>query len=391
MKPAVGGPTMAGHDDGPILLHVDMDAFYAAVEVREDPRLAARPLVIGADPKGGRGRGVVSTANYAARRYGIHSAMPISKAYEACPHAAFLRPDFRKYKPASRDVMAVLERYADELEVVGMDEAYLDVTRRCGGDWDRVPSLARSLQAAVRRATGLSCSVGAAPTKSAAKIASDRHKPHGVTVVPPARLLAFLDPLPVRLVNGCGPKSAKRLAEMGYDTVGDLARADREGIRARFGKHGDWLWNVANGIDPRPVRSDRGPAKSRGNERTFPRDEADPEAVRAAAHRLLQGLLGSKRDRRPFATLTVKLRYKDFTTLTRAQTLSVPLDPATPETAQLARATVDALLDPLLDGRAVRLVGVRLSNFSDAPGQRSLLGYGLRVGATAPRAPAVPS
>lgn len=362
--------------EGRVILHVDMDAFYASVEARERPHLADRPLVIGADPMGGKGRGVVSTANYAARRYGIHSAMPISRAYEACPHAVFLRPDFRKYKVASHDVMSVLERYADELEVVGMDEAYLDVTEATEGHWSRVPAFCRSLQAAVKRATGLSCSVGAAPNKATAKIASDRDKPHGVTSVPPEALAEFLDPLPVRLVSGCGPKTAARLREMGYDTIGDLARADREGIEARLGSHGTWLHAVANGIDSRPVRADRGPVKSRGNERTYLRDEPDPRKVRATALRLLDGLLGG-RDRRAFATLTVKLRYTDFTTLTRAQTLSVPLDPRDPVAPELARATVGALLDPLLDGRPVRLVGVRLSGFTEATGQCSLGRFGV--------------
>jgi len=263
-----------------IVLHVDMDAFYAAVEARDDPRLRGVPLVVGADPQGGAGRGVVCTADYVARRYGIHSAMPISKAYEACPHAAFLRPDFPRYKVASRRVMDVLERYADVLEVVGMDEAYLDVTDACGG-WDHAAAFARSLQAAVRRATGLSCSVGAAPTKSAAKVASDRRKPHGVTVVPPEALAEFLDPLPVRLVNGCGPKTAARLAEWDIRAVGELAAADPAWLEERFGAHGRWLHRIANGDDPRPVIEDRGPPKSRGNERTFLRDERHPAHVLA--------------------------------------------------------------------------------------------------------------
>lgn len=361
-----------------MILHVDMDAFYASVEALHRPHLAHVPLVIGADPQGGRGRGVVSTANYAARRYGIHSAMPIGKAYEACPDAVFLRPDFQKYKPASQEVMEVLRSYADVLEVVGMDEAYLDVTDALDGDWSRAAAFCRSLQAAVKRATGLGCSVGAAPTKSAAKVASDYRKPHGVTVVPPADLARFLDPLPLRLINGCGPKMTAALAENGYRTVGDVARADPEYLQGRYGKHGSWIWHVANGKDPRPVRAHRGPSKSRGNERTYRRDERDPETVAASASTLLDGLLSNRRDRRAFSTITVKLRYHDFTTLTRAHTLSIPLDPLAPESKELAHATVASLLRPLLDGRAVRLVGVRLSGFTDAPGQRCLTQFGVR-------------
>jgi DNA polymerase IV (DinB-like DNA polymerase) len=355
-----------------ILLHVDMDAFYASVETLERPELANVPLVIGADPKGGRSRGVVSTCNYAARKYGIHSGMPISKAFEACPEAVFLTPNFKKYKPASQEVMEALRGYANILEVVGLDEAYLDITEKVAGEWDRVPSYCRSLQAAVKRTTGLACSVGAAPTKSAAKVASDYQKPHGSTVVAPKQLRAFLDSLPVRLINGCGPKMTAALAENGYRTVGDVARADSEYIAGRYGKHGAWIWNVANGNDPRTVHSSRGPSKSRSNERTYPRDERRPSEVLKSASGLLADLVDPERGRRAFATISVKLRYHDFTTLTRAHTLSIPLAPGAPETLAIAQATVERLLAPLLDGRAVRMVGVRLSGFTDAPGQWSL-------------------
>ncbi len=368
-----------------------MDAFYASVHALENPGLAHKPLVIGADPKGGHGRGVVSTANYAARRYGIHSAMPISKAWEACPHATFLPPDFRLYKPASHDVMEVLSRYADELggerepggattalQVVGLDEAYLDVTTQCNGDWNRARALAHSLQAAVKRRTGLACSIGVAPSKSVAKIASDHRKPHGITVVWPQEIAAFLDPLPVRLINGCGPKTARALEEFDIPTVGELARADPAFMESRFGKHGLWLHAVAQGNDHRPVEPDRGPAKSRGNERTYARDETRRAAVLESAHKLLCGLLTTS-DNRAFATLTVKVRYSDFTTLTRAHTLSIPLQPGPAEAKTLAWATCSALLAPLLDGRAVRLVGVRLSGFQEHTGQASLRAFGVRL------------
>lgn len=385
--PPTSHPTPAGGTR--VLFHVDMDAFFAAVETRERPGLARVPLVIGADPQNGRGRGVVCTANYVARRYGIHSAMPIGKAWEACPHAVFLGPDGGKYRPASHEVMAVLARYADVLQVVGLDEAYLDVTGRCGGDWGRARALAHSLQAAVKRETGLGCSVGVAHTKSLAKIASDHRKPHGVTVVPPAEAPRFLDPLPVRLINGCGPKTARSLEEWDLPTIGELARADPAFLESRFGKHGLWLWRVANGDDPRPVEADRGPAKSRGNERTYARDERDMGRVRASARRLLSGLLAGRaaRDRRAFSTVTVKVRYSDFTTVTRAHTLSVALEPEGAETEALSWATCESLLSGLLDGRPVRLVGVRLSGFSETTGQARLGSFGLQVAPAAARTP----
>ncbi|MGB1586271.1 MAG: DNA polymerase IV [Thermoplasmatota archaeon] len=363
--------------DQRIRFHVDMDAFYASVHIREHPEWRDVPLVVGADPKQGRGRGVVTTCNYPARRFGLHSAMPISKAWQLCPQATFIRPDFRLYKPASQEVMEVLATYADILQVVGMDEAYLDVTEATGGDWHRATAMARSLQAAVRRRTGLGCSMGVAPTKSVAKIASDHRKPHGVTVVTPEDVPRFLDPLPVRLINGCGPKTAARLEEWGVPTVGELARTERTFLEERFGSHGGWLHDIANGIDHREVTDVRGPGKSRGNERTYHRDERDPGVVRASARKLLVGLLDDK-DRRAFSTLTVKLRYSDFTTLTRSHTLSIPLDPDG-ECRALTIATMESLLDPLLDGRAVRLVGVRLSGFTARTGQRSLEGFGLAM------------
>jgi DNA polymerase IV (DinB-like DNA polymerase) len=377
----------------PVLFHVDMDAFYASVEVRDDPRLKGLPLVIGADPQGGRGRGVVCTASYEARAYGIRSAMPISQAWRAAPHATFLRPSFRKYSEESRRVMEVLEGYAGRdvqgrplLQVVGLDEAYLDVTSRCldadgAVDWDLARSLAQSLQAAVRRATGLSCSVGVAPCKSAAKIASDFRKPHGTTLVRPGEVEAFLAPLGVGKLNGCGPKTAALLREMGLPTIGHLAATPLSVLESRLGSQGAWLHRIARGDDPRQVSAEEWERKSRGNETTFPRDQPDPAKVLAVASGLLEEILEDQveRDGRPFTTITVKLRYDDFTTLTRSHSTPTPLDAGEPDhTAQALRA-VHALLAPLLDGRPVRLVGVRIHNFAAATGQRLLNAFGLHV------------
>ncbi|MES2154977.1 MAG: DNA polymerase IV [bacterium] len=362
-----------------IVFHVDMDAFYASVEVRDDPSLRGVPLVVGADPRGGKGRGVVCTASYEARKYGIKSAMPIAQAYRLAPHARFIPPDFSKYGPASDAVMQVLERYAGTMECVGLDEAYLDVTERCGGDWDAARSLAHSLQAAVRRETRLSCSIGVAPSKSVAKIASDRRKPHGVTVVPPQAVTAFLEPLPVRAANGCGPKTAAALAELGIHTIGQLAQRPRPDLERAFGTHGAWLWQIANGLDDRPVVAEHGERKSRGNETTFLQDERDTKRVVGTAIDLLDESLerSGRRDARAFSTVTVKVRYTGFVTLTRASTAAVPYEPGDPDASKRAKATVAALLEPLLDGRGVRLVGVRLSGFVEPTGQRPLTAFGL--------------
>ncbi len=376
----------AGRGGNPrIIFHVDMDAFYAGVEMRDDPSLCNVPLVIGADPRNGKGRGVVCTANYPARKFGIRSAMSISQAWRLAPHAVFLPPDFSKYAPASDAVMQVLEKYADVLEVVGMDEAYLDMTICCSPDgvpdWDLAHSIARSLQAAVKRETGLSCSVGIAPCKAVAKIATDRRKPHGITLVLPDEVTAFLDPLPVRALNGCGPKTAGILKDEGIATIGDLARTSPRTLDGILGSHGDWLHRIAHGDDPRPVVADHGPRKSRGNETTFGRDQREPSKVMRTARGLLDEILAdhSKRDRRAFTTITVKLRYEDFTTLTRAHTADIPYELHQPETAALCASRVAAILAPLLDGRAVRLVGVRFSGFVEQTGQQLLARFGLAV------------
>ena len=361
-----------------IVFHVDMDAFYAGVEVRDDPGLKGKPLVIGADPRGGKGRGVVCTASYEARRFGVRSAMPISQAWQLAPHATYLRPDFARYSQASDEVMQVLEGYADVLEQVGMDEAYLDVTTRCGGDWDLARSLAHSLQAAVRRATGLSCSVGVAPSKGVAKVATDQRKPHGVTLVRPERVQEFLAPLPARVLNGCGPKTYAALRDDGLATCADIVAEGRERMERRLGSHGAWLWHMARGDDSRPVVADHGERKSRGNETTFLHDVADPAKVLAAAADLLEEMLDrhDRRDGRAFSTITVKLRYGDFTTLTRAKTAEVPFETRRGDMPARAWATAKALLEPLLDGRAVRLVGVRLTGFVAATGQQALDAFG---------------
>jgi DNA polymerase IV (DinB-like DNA polymerase) len=358
-----------------------MDAFYASVEMRDDPSLKGLPLVIGADPRGGKGRGVVCTASYEARKFGVRSAMPISQAWRLAPHATYIRPDFSKYGPASEAVMQVLERYADVLEQVGLDEAYLDVTQRTGGDWDLARSLALSLQAAVKRETGLSCSVGVAPCKAVAKVATDQRKPHGVTLVRPERVQVFLAPLPVRVLNGCGPKTAQALREEGLVTVGDLAAESRESMEQRFGSHGGWLWRIAQGDDPRRVEGTHGLRKSRGNETTFFTDLKDLEKVLRAAAELLEETLDhhDRRDRRAFSTLTVKVRYAGFVTLTRAKTVDVPFETERSDTVARAWATAKALLLPLLDGRPVRLVGVRLSGFAEPTGQQALDAFGARL------------
>src|SRR5436190_23995976 len=259
------------------ILHVDMDAFYAAVEQRDRPELKGKPVIVGADPKGGRGRGVVATASYEARAFGVSSAMPISQAWKRCPHGVYLHPDMDKYAAVSRQVMEVLGRFSDCIEPVSIDEAFLDVTgsRRAIGDGETV---AARLKAAVRKETALTASVGVATTKLVAKVASDLRKPDGLVVVPPGTEAEFLAPLPLRRLWGVGPQLGAALAEYGVVTIGDLAALPVDLLERRFGKVGGALHYRALGADEDPV-GDRDAAKSVSHEHTFDVDTADSETI----------------------------------------------------------------------------------------------------------------
>jgi nucleotidyltransferase/DNA polymerase involved in DNA repair len=343
------------------ILHVDMDAFYAAIEQRDRPELRGRPVIVGADPKGGRGRGVVSTASYEARPFGVGSAMPISQAYRLCPHGVYVAVDMPKYVEVSRQVMAILRRFTDCVEPLSIDEAFLEVTgsRRAFGDGETV---ARSLKDAIRRETGgLTASVGVAPCKLVAKIASDIRKPDGLVMVPPGTEAAFLAPLPVRRLWGVGPKMEERLFKLGVHTIGALATLPETALEQRLGTHGHDLRLLARGIDPRPVVGDRQAedAKSVGHEHTFDADTADRELLRrtlldladAVAHRLrTHGMRGR--------TVTLKYRDETFRTLHRATTLDHPTD-----SGDVLYRTAWALFEGVHGSRKVRLLGVSASGF----------------------------
>ena len=308
-----------------VIVHVDMDAFFAAIEERDHPEYRGKPVVVGADPKGGRGRGVVSTCSYAARKFGIHSAQPVSEAWRRCPHAVFVRPRMEAYVAASRRIGRIFEGFTPDVEPISIDEAFLDVTGSLHlfGSKRR---LGEHMQRRVFAETQLTCSLGIAPCKLVAKIASDLEKPRGLVIVEPHEVEAFLRPLPVGRLWGVGKKTREALDALGIATVGNLADSDRAELSRRFGKHGEALWDLAHGIDDRPVEP-ADDAKSVGNEHTFPTDTADPRLVASTlmelcekvAYRLRQdGLRGR--------TVTTKIRFEDFTTLTRATTLPRPID-----------------------------------------------------------------
>ena len=306
------------------ILHLDMDAFYAAVEQRDRPELRGKPVVIGADPRGGRGRGVVSTASYEARRFGVGSAMPISKAYRLCPTGVYLPPDMEKYAAVSKEVMAILRRFTTAVEPISIDEAFLDVTRsrRAFGDGE---TIARALKGAIRNETELTASVGVASSKLVAKVASDIRKPDGLVVVPPGTEAAFLAPLPVRRLWGVGPKMEEELAKLGVATIGDLARLPAERLEHRFATHGHDLLKLARGEDDREVFEESSEAKSMGAEHTFDEDTADLTRLRATLRDLADTVTRRLRAHDlEGRTITLKYRDETFRTVTRASTLDQP-------------------------------------------------------------------
>ena len=335
------------------ILHCDMDAFYAAVHMRDDPSLRGRPVVVGGDPAG---RGVVAAASYEARAFGIHSAMPAARALRLCPEAVLLRPDFRRYVAESEKILAIFRDYSPVVQPMSLDEAYVDVTGRLG-DFASATAIAVDIRRRVREELRLTVSVGVAPNKLVAKIASDHRKPDGLTVVPPHRVMSFLAPLPVRRLHGIGPASERALHAMGITTVAELRRLSVDQLMARFGSWGRTLFEYARGIDDRPVRTDH-VRKSLGTERTFPRDVADLHAIDDLLREMAAEVAGGLEHRRLAAgTITVKVRYPDFATHTRSMSLPVPTAAAAVIACcahELVRRTDAAV-------RAVRLLGVSAS------------------------------
>lgn len=341
------------------ILHADMDAFFAAVESREDPSLLSRPVVIGSDPRQGRGRGVVSTANYEARRYGIHSAMPISHAYRRCPSAAFLRPRIGFYAEVSRRIFEVFRSFTDQVEPLSLDEAFLDVTasRKLFGSG---PKIAAMIRRRVLDEEGLTVSVGVASNKYVAKVGSDLEKPDGLVVVPPGREQAFLAPLAVSRLWGAGAKAQARLAKLGLKTIGDVARLDPAFLEAALGRSmGRRFHDLANGRDVRAVNRNSG-RKSLSKEVTFSRDVEDRSRVERTLLGLCDGVArGLRKQGIAGRTVHLKLRWEGFETHTRQRTLERPAD-----TTETIWPVVRALFREVDDRtRRIRLVGVSLSGF----------------------------
>src|SRR5213594_4771348 len=357
-----------------IIVHVDMDAFYAAVEERYNPRLRDRPVVVGADPKDGQGRGVVTTANYAARKYGIKSAMPITRAWRLAnaaqrrgePETIFLPGNHRLYREVSERIMAVLAPSADAFEEASIDEAYLDLSSL--GSFEAAAERALTLKREIVSREGLTCSVGIWPNKLLAKISSDFKKPDGLTVVRPAEVQEFLDPLPIRVIPGIGPKTEGLLHERGIRTVRDLRDVEPLQLVDWFGRWGGDLHAKARGISDSPVSNEWEP-KSVGEQETFEVDTLDAAFVLERVRELARDVF-ARLDRqgfRAFRTVTVTVRFADFRTLTRSHT---PRAHLASEDALYTGAI--RLLLPFLDHREnprqkkLRLIGVRAEKLARA-------------------------
>jgi DNA polymerase-4 len=338
-----------------ILAHLDLDAFFAAVEELEDPSLRTKPLVVGGDP---RGRGVVATANYVARRFGIHSAMSCAEALRRCPQAVFVRPRKGLYREYSQAVWASVREVVPTVERTGLDEGYLDLGE-VAENFLSARAVAEAVQASVRGATSLTCSLGVAACKVVAKVASDRRKPGGLTVVPPGREAEFLAPFEIRRLPGIGPRAEERLRLEGIETVGALAGlSDPDLARLLPGKVGRQLRDRARGIDPRPLESSA-ETVSISHEETFDADVADRTRLKAELQRMAVSLSEHLAASGLFArTVTTKLRYPDFSIRSRSTTVSAATDDAD-RIGELAAG----LLDRALDDRpgALRLVGVAVS------------------------------
>ena len=336
------------------VLHCDMDCFYAAVHMRDDPSLRGRPVVIGGSPEG---RGVVAAASYEARAFGIRSAQPAARAVRLCPDAVFIRPDFGRYKSESEEIFAIFRSLCSTIQPVSIDEAYLDVTGELG-QWRSATAVAREIKRRVRSERGLTVSVGVAPNKLVAKIASDFGKPDGLTVVPPHRVSSFLEPLPVRSLPGVGPATESRLKRMGIETIADLRSVPIDRLRERFGKSGQWYYDSARGVDGRPVRSRR-VRKSLSHERTYSQDLGTIAEMEEEIGRLAERVAADLEAKGFSAcTLTLKVRYSDFTTLSRSQSLSSP----TADAATIAETSRMLLRRTEAGRHKVRLLGVGGSN-----------------------------
>ena len=341
-----------------LIVHCDLDCFYASVEIRDNSEYKGKPVIIGADPKEGKGRGVVSTCSYEARKFGLHSGMPISQAFKKCPHGIYLRPNFEKYSITSKKVMHILKSYSPLFQQVGIDEAYMDVTELCC-NYDEVRLLAENLKQEVYKKIGITISIGCAPTKSLAKIASDFNKPNGITVITPENFKGFLKDLDIIKIPGIGKKSRIYFIKKGIKTIGDIINSSSEKMIELFGKHGEWVWQVANGFDHREVKEFHEERKSISKERTFYEDTEDYNLILAKLEELNQRINKKiVKHNIYYRTITLKIRFEGFFTYTRSKTLPYHIQ----DEKKVIKVILELYKEFSENEKKVRLVGIKLSN-----------------------------
>jgi DNA polymerase-4 len=340
------------------IVHVDMDAFYASVEQRDNPDLRGRPVVVGGDPDK---RGVVAAASYEARTFGVRSAIPMARAVRLCPSLVIVRPDFAKYRAVSQQVFDIYRKVTPLVEPLSLDEAYLDVTENAWGETLGM-NVARRLKQDIRAATGLTASAGVAPNKFLAKIASGWQKPDGLTVIAPERVETFLQGLPVDALWGVGPVTARKLRARGIEKLVDVRTADAAVLRDTVGSLAEWLQQLARGLDDRAVVSEHEP-KSSGSENTFAHDLTDLEEIRREIREMACDAAAWLVRHELYArTVTIKVRYHDFTTITRSHT-----DAATRDTDSVVKRALDLLEKTEAGTRPIRLLGVSVHNLGVDP------------------------
>ena len=355
-----------------IILHIDMDAFFPSIEERENPHFQGKPIIVGADPKEGKGRGVVSSASYEARKYGIKSGMPISKAWKLCPQGIFLPVNMELYQKVSNEIMEIIKQYSPKYEIVSLDEAYLDLTEyskillnikmfseKTGLEisYKKAEELAKKLKDEIFKKEKLTSSIGIGPNKTIAKLASEKAKPNGLKIVKPEEVENFLAPLAVNELPGIGPKTTEKLKAIGINTISELKSLSKEKLVEMFGKVGEFFWQKARGIDQEPV-SQKEIIKSVGRQITFEKDTRDPKLIFEKFDQLIMEVYREIESQNfSFKTITVICRYLDFETHTKSKTLEKP----SKDFSILKREAKKLLLKFIMENfKLIRLIGLRV-------------------------------
>jgi DNA polymerase IV (DinB-like DNA polymerase) len=343
------------------------------VEIRDNPHYQGKPVIIGADPRDGKGRGVVSTCSYEARVFGLHSGMPISQAFQRCSHGIYLRPNFNKYDLASKQVMEIIGKYSQDFQQVGNDEAYLDLSDNCL-DFDEAKDVAQEIQKKIRKEVGITISIGIAPTKSLAKIASDYNKPNGLTLFTPENFKAMLKDKDIICIPGIGKKTKINFFKKGIKTIGDILNTPLSTMITLFGKHGKWIWDVINGTDNQKVKEFHERRKSISAERTFFTDTEDFNEILSKITEINRKIHRTViKHHITYRTITLKIRFEGFQTFTRSKTLLYCIR----DENKVLKVVLELFKEFSRTDKKVRLVGIKLSNLEkNIKGrQKNILNY----------------